>query len=496
MKKTNKKEQTYERARCFSGQTFSYLTKDQMIEMHRAALQILQEVGSDVQHEGAREMLKKAGCRVEGERVYVTPGIVEWAIQQAPSTILVYNREGELAMNLSGRNAHFGIGSDCPNIYDRKTKTHRRYTTQDVINTIRLADALPNIDFIMSSGLLYDYPGTDYEHQYAIMLRNSVKPQVVVAADKPCLENIVEMAIAIRGSKEALVTKPLMVLYNEPTSPLIHTDTAIDKLIYCAEMQIPTNYAPAIMPGATGPITNAGSMIQGDAELLLGLVIHQLTRPGAPFVFGGAMCNMDMQSTQPTYSSPESIVCNSAFAQMGRELYGLPTWGDGGVGGGAMLPDEQAMNEATQFTFINGLAGTNIIHDLGYLNYGLTYCQELLVMQNEVVGQLRRIFDGIDMSEESKAMPVIKKVGPGGHFLGQKHTKQHYKEMWLPQLQNRLEYTPWLKQGGKTMCEKAGEVVDEIIANYEPLPVAPEKDALIQAVLDRVDKEAAEKEAK
>lgn len=490
-----KKEQEIKRARRFMGDTFSFLSLAQMEEIHQSALEILQEVGSEVQHEGALEMLRNAGARVEGNRVYVTPGLVEWATKQAPSKILVYNREGELAMDLSGRNAHFGLGSDCPYIYDRSIKGRRRVTTEDVVNTIRLADALPDIDFIMSTGLLYDYPGADYEHQYAIMLRNSVKPMIALAADLQGMKNITEMAIAIRGSKEALVTKPLMVLYNEPTSPLTHTDTAIDKLIFCAQNQIPTNYAPAIMPGATGPITNAGAMIQGNAELLLGLVIHQLARPGAPFVFGGAMCNMDMASTQPTYSSPESIVCNVAYAQMGRIYYNLPTWGDGGVGGSAMLPDEQAMNEATQFTFMSGLGGTNIIHDLGYLDYGLTFCRELLVMQHEVVGQLRRIFDGIPFSEETKAMSVIKKVGPGGHFLGQKHTRNHYKEMWLPKLQNRLEYSPWQAQGGKTMCEKAGEMVDEIIATYEPLPLAPEKDAAIQAILDRIDQEVAAKEA-
>ena len=116
-------------------------------------------------------------------------------------------------------------------------------------------------------------------------------------------------------------------------------------------------------------------------------------------------------------------------------------------------------------------------------------------MQHEVVGQLRRIFDAVDMSEENKAMSVIKKVGPGGHFLGQRHTKEHYKEMWYPTLQNRLEYTPWQAQGGKTMCEKAGEMVDEILATYQPLPLAPEKDAAIQAILDRIDQEVAAKNA-
>ncbi|MDR1472432.1 MAG: trimethylamine methyltransferase family protein [Synergistaceae bacterium] len=474
------------------GSPLLFLTREEMELVHSGALQVLREVGSDIQHEGAREMLRKVGCGVKGKRVFMPEGLVEWAARQAPSHIHVYDRDGNIAMDLGGRNVYYGTGSDCPTILDVYTGEHRPFTYKDMEDGAKITDALPQLDFLMCCGLMYDYPVTSYEHQYAVMLRNSTKPQVVTAANRESISNITKMAIAVRGSLEELSKRPLFIMYNEPTSPLNHTFDAVDKLIYCAENQLPTNYSPCMMTGATGPITNAGGLIQADAECLAGLVIHQLARPGAPIVFGGAMYNMDLKCMQPTYCSPESIVNNIALAQIGRDLYHVPTWGFTGCSGGKVF-DAQAMNESAQYVFAVGFGGVNLNHDVGFMNYGLTFSYEMLVAANETISQMRRVFDGVVFDRSHMAIDIIKKVGPKGHYLSEEHTLEYNAEMWLPDLTDRADLEKWERDGRTTFEQRVKARAIDIIENYKPKPLTPEQDAAVDEILRLADAAAEKK---
>ena len=474
------------------GSPLRFLTQEEMETIHTSTLEILQEVGSDIQHKGAREMLKEAGCTVKGKRVFFPSGLVEWATRQAPSHIHVYDREGDLAMDLGGRNVYYGTGSDCPTILDVYTGEHRTFTKKDMEDGAKIIDALPQLDFLMCCGLMYDYPVTSYEHQFAAMVRNTTKPMVVTAANRESISNITKMAVAVKGgSKEELQKRPFFIMYNEPTSPLNHTFDAIDKIIYCAENQIPTNYSPCMMPGATGPITNAGALVQANAECLVGLVISQLTRPGAPMVFGGSMYNMDLKCMQPTYCSPEAQVNNIALAQIGRELYHVPTWGFTGCSGGKIF-DAQAVNEGSQYVFSIGFSGTNLNHDVGFMNYGLTFSYELLVAMNETIGQMRRIFDGVVFDKDHLAMDVIKRVGPKGHYLMEEHTLEYNKEMWQPDLTDRADMDGWKAAGATTYEQRVKARTIDVIENYVTKALDPEVDAQIEKILEEADAAAAE----
>jgi trimethylamine--corrinoid protein Co-methyltransferase len=473
-------------------QPLRFLSDDQLREIHSCSLEILQNVGSEVQHEGALEMLRKAGCKVVKKRAYVPANLVEWALKQAPSTVILYDRDGNPVMDISGRNAYFGTGSDCPYLYDWDTGGQHEFTTQDMINGAKICDAMPNIDFLMCLGLMYEYPVTSYEHQFAAMLRNSTKPMVVTAANRESIKNIAEMMAVIRGGMDEAINKPLIILYDEPISPLNHYYESIDKLIYCAENSLPTNYAPAVMMGGTGPMTLSGALCQCLAESLLGLVVHQLANPGAPFIFGGCVTDMDLKCMQPSYASPTSNVAYVVEQEIGRELYHLPTWGMGGATS-SKCPDAHALSEATQEAYLSGLTGSNMNHDVGFMNFGRTYSFELLVMMNEVIGQLRQVFKGVDMSPEQLAMDVIKSVGPMGNYLSETHTFNHMKEMWQPDLYDRRDYDKWHDNGATTMEERAAAKVKDIIANYQPKPLTDEQEKGIQAILDAADAKAKEK---
>ena len=474
------------RAIRFHSTPLEYLSEAQMRDIHLAALEILNVVGTVIHHEKAIDLLHKAGARVKKDnRVFIPANLVEAAIGSAPASVTIYDRNGDAAMRLEDRNVYYGTGSDCPYLLDSFSGKRRDFLSTDIEDAVRLVDALPNIDFTMSNGLAPDFPAElQYQHKYAIMLRNSIKPQVITAADKTSLNDIVDIAAVAVGGREQLSRKPIFVLYDEPTSPLVHMNEAMEKLMFMAQHNLPTNYSPGIMAGGTSPVTMAGAIAQANAEILAGLVIHQLTRKGAPFIFGAGMSPMDMQSMQPTYSAPEAMMTQAGLCQIGRCLYELPTWGFGGCSA-AKLADEQAVNEAATYIMMAGWAGTNLVHDVGYLEFGLTYSFDLLVMCDEFIGQIRRMMAGIQVDKENLAVEVIKRVGPGGHFLADAHTFEHFRENWQPDLTDRRTYEDWQRRGAKSMGQLAKEKIKKIKENHRPVPLSPEVEADIKRILER-----------
>jgi len=460
-----------------------FFSPAQLRDIHAGMLEILSEVGCELHHKGALKLLQDAGARVEGKRVYLPAALIEKALKSAPARVVLHDRDGNPAMDLRGRNAYFGTGSDCIYLRDSFTGERRLFNEKDQVDAVRLVEALPNVDFVMSMGLISEAkPAVQYQLQYANMLKYCSKPQVIVAGDLKSLDDMTELAAAVTlGGREELKQKPRFLLYDEPISPLVHGFEAMDKLIYAAQNGIPVNYSPGMMAGATGPVTPAGAITLAAAEIVFGLVIHQLACPGAPFVFGAGMSNLDMGSMQPSYASPEAMMTQAGLCELGRELYGLPTWGFAGCCA-SKVADTQAINEAATYIFMAGLTGTNVNHDLGYLEFGLTYSFDLLVMANESVGQLRRIFEGIPVNRESQALDAIREVGPGGNFLDCDHTLDHYRENWFPGVTDRNTFERWTQLGSLTMEQRCKAKIAKILGE----PARVQDGEKIDAVMERI----------
>jgi len=287
---------------------FSTLNQDQIREIHSKSIKILEELGMVVHHEEALQLLKEAGAFVEGSKVFIPAAMVENAIRTAPSRFTLYDRHGDAAMHVEHRNVYYGTGSDTPNRMDFESGERCKWTKKDVEDGITLCDYLENIDFVMSMGLISDVEThMNTREQYAVMIRKSKKPQIVVCDDVNDLNDVIAMAAAVRGSLENLQHRPLFAVYCEPSSPLVNTFDAIDKLLLCAEQRIPVNYAAGGLSGGTTPVTAAGTILLNNAECLLGLVIHQLKNPGAPFLYGFGNGPMDLRTMQSIYASrPQS----------------------------------------------------------------------------------------------------------------------------------------------------------------------------------------------
>jgi len=460
------------------------LTNDQCEVIHRASLEILRRTGVRVYHEEALALLRQADVTItEGNLVRFQPGLVEWALAQAPSRIALCRRgSSEVVAALEGRNVNFGTGSDCPNYLDPRTGQVRPFTVADVVDAIHVVDALPELQFCMSMGIPSDLKTANaYRHQFALMLEHTTKPVVFVCDDRADCEAIAAMAAAAAGGMEQLRLNPTLLLYSEPSTPLKHSETATGKLLFMAENMLPIVHSPAPMMGGTAPVTMAGALALGNAETLSSLVMHQLKRPGAPFVYGSGLHHMDMKTTISVYGAPEFQLARVAVAEMGR-FYGLPTWGYAGHSDSCAM-DEQAAADATFSVLVALLAGNNLVHDVGYLEAGLTTSPEMIVFTAEIISMMRKFMSGITLDAESLALDVIHKVGPGGDFLTQKHTLKHFRDLWEPSLFSRQRMEDWVAQGSKRLGQRLKEKTLGILEEHKPQPLPDSVRAEIAYIL-------------
>ncbi len=342
----------------------SYLSEEDKQAIYEAALEIVGSIGMRVHHPEAVELLRAAGCDVAGDLVTIPRELVERARASAPHVIEVFDRAGRPAMSLGGTNSYFGTGSDLMSTYDLETGEHRVSVLSDVVRAARLCDALPNIDFVMSCAHPNDVePHRSYLESFRAMVTSTTKPMVMTAENAADLEVFWRIACELRGGPEELRAKPYFTMYLEPVSPLSHPVESIDKLLFCADQGIPAIYSPAPLAGGTAPITVAGHTAQGTAESLFGLVIHQLRRPGSPFLFGIGPAVLDMATSQSSYNAPEYLMTFLCQIEMARWL-DLPNWGYGGTSD-SQLVDAQAGMEIGELALLCLAAGSNLNHDVG-----------------------------------------------------------------------------------------------------------------------------------
>lgn len=455
----------------FNTPQFRKLSEDQLERIHNASLEILDRTGVCLYEQEALDLLQKAGVKgFEGNRVRIPPGLVEWALSIVPRRVVLCDRNGRRVMPLERNNVFYGPGSDCPNILDHRTGVRRRGTLQDIVDGIRLCDALPNLDFLMSICIASDQDQeTADRHQMRAMLMNSTKPILFVTTEFEGCVDVVAMAEAVAGGEEALRSNPIAACYINVTTPLRHNTEALQKLLFMAEKGLPTTYTPVVLRGINGPVTAAGALALANAGELAGLVLAQLKRQGAPVILSGGTNDMlDMRTLGDVYAAPENRVMCVEMAH----YYGLPVFGLGGASD-SKVPDEQAAAEAAFSLLLESLAGSHLVHDVGYLESGLCNSLEQIAICDELINFVKRFMQGLEVSEETLALDVIDEVGPHGDFLGTKHTVEHFKEDWYPNLLDRNNFEGWEAEGGNTLRQRARARVDEILADHrpEPLPV-------------------------
>ncbi len=466
--------------------SFRLLTENQIRKIHLATLEILDTIGIRVPHNEGVQLLEDAGCQVKEDNIVQIPNwLVEESICNAPSGITLYNRNGEEAMRLEGRNIYFGTGTDLLRTIDLNTGEMRLTVLQDVANAAIVSDYSKNVDFIASFGLPSDVPSNlQYFKNVKTMMENSIKSIFFTAAGKEDLSYIIEMAETIAGGEEAHRDKPFLIHYSEPTPPLTHSYGAVSKVLLCAEKGVPICYPPGALLGASCPVTIAGGLAQTNAEALSGVVLHQLKKKGAPIISGLGAVPLDMRTAVFSYGAPETRLANSAFADM-YHYYNIPMWST--VGSDAHCLDQQAGMEHAFGTLMAALDGANLIHDIGYLGQGLLGNPASIVMCDEIIAYVKRVVRGFDIDRETLAIDVIRKVGSGRDYLAEEHTLKHFREeIWQPLYLNRDDPESWVKKGSKTYGEKVKAKTLKILETHKVPPLSEE----ILQKLKKIDKKA------
>jgi trimethylamine--corrinoid protein Co-methyltransferase len=470
----------------FAGQAspfLRFLNDDQLQEIHQSSVEVLERVGVRVDHAEALQLLKAAGCRVDGTVARIPGPLVEECIRLASHQVTIGNRQGTPAFTLAPNYTFFGTGSDLPFQLDRETGERRRSQKIDIIEAATLMDYLPNFDFIMSYGIPSDCSAEDGDlHQFEAMVLNCSKPIVFTALTAGHTRKICEMAAAAVGGRDKLAASPFIMLYSEPISPLIHTTDGIEKMFVCIEYGVPVIYTPGVVAGGTCPVTKAGTAVQMNAESLSGLVIAQLKKKGATIIIGGGATPMDMRSSATLYGSPDAMMNYCTMSELAR-FYRLPNFTEAGCSN-APVPDAQAGMEASMSILMNQLCGANIVHDVGYLDGGKLGSLPFLVMCEDFISAARHIGAGVRVDKDTMAVDAIAQTGPAGQYLTSPHTLKHFrKEIWQPMSLNYMMWDIWEEQGKKTLFDKAKEKTGAILSEHKSTPLPDERIQQIKHIL-------------
>ncbi len=418
--------------------SITVLEKNQLSSIHESTLELMENTGMKIEGEKARRVLRAGGCLTGKDNLTRIPSqLVNKALKSAPKEIVLYTRDGDPFITVNHENqVFFGTHADQLEILDPFTGKVRKFKKADIALMCKVAEALPNINFVLSVGLASDMPPkTQSQAAFIETVRNFSKPINFSTNDLQGLKDIIEIASAVAGSAERLRQKPFIFHYCEPIPPLTHPAESTDKLCICAEHSIPVVYMPYCMMGGTSAMSFAGTLVQCNAEVLTGLVISQLANKGTPFIYGAMPSILDMRTTIGSYGAPELHLLIAAASEMANH-YGIPFYGTAGCTDAKFL-DEQSVAEATFQIFSTLLSYANIIHDVGIMDHCNSVSPELVVLADEIIEGLKHYSRGVRVDNESLTLDLIKKVGPGGHFLNEEHTLANFKQIWYPNLFSR-----------------------------------------------------------
>jgi trimethylamine---corrinoid protein Co-methyltransferase len=414
-----------------------YLSDEELAAIEETSYRLLNEVGISLQHAGATEMLRGLGCRVENGRVFIPPDVVRWGSEHVTPQKELYSLDGKYSIPLGDGAIRFHNGGGPPFVFNPETGERAPATSHDLATMTRLLDALPNVDEITSLFSPQEVPAALMGVvSTSVMLRNTRKPVAGAAAENPQdARAIIEMAAACAGGAEALRQRPCLTLAVSPVSPLIFTEKVTAAIMVIAEAGIPFHSLPAPSLGATGPISMAGCLAQQHAEVLASFVIAGVTRPGAPVMYCSRINPLDLRRAVSSWGGPEVGIASAAATQLAHRLgfacdaYGLCT--------SASVLDPAFAYQRMTNALIPALAGTDILSGVGNLDSGLSGCLEAAVIDDEMIGLIKHIVRGYEVTPETLAFDLMQEVIPaGGMFLADMHTVREMRKgaIWVPTL--------------------------------------------------------------
>jgi len=411
------------------------------------------------------------------------------SIAQAGKTFTLYGRDlAKTARFGQGRRNYNSVGGEAS--WVGEVGGERRFARlADVVTAARFADALENITIVGAMADPNDVPvGTRCVQVLAALIRNTTKPVHFWFHDGPSARYIVDMLIALRGDEERAAKYPLCYPFLEPISPLRFPRNGIDVLYETARLNLPVPIGPMAQMGLSAPATVAGTLALENAEILAGICITQLIRPGLPVCYGGICHAFDMATTQMIFAGPEQAIFGVAMTEMGK-FYGLPVYINVGLTD-SKRPDGQAGLEAGVTLALGAAAGADIFGHMGISGVDQASSLDMLVFQNEIIGYVESTLRALDFSDGALGLDVIEDRGPGGSFIDTAHTAERFrKELWFPKLLDRQYYQAWLEASALSTEERCRQRKEQILATHAPEPVSPELENALQEIVARAKRE-------
>ncbi len=454
--------------------SLNILNVDEVQRIHEATLCVIEKTGVRFPSQRALDIWEESGATVDREsQIVKVPGhLIEEALKHAPPAYELAARNPAQDLPLDGNHVFVGTDGCGVEVLDLYTGQRRTSCLQDVADIARVADYLPEVGFHWVAVSAQDKPPeTRSLHELLAIWQNSTKhvqtESVYSAAEARVA---VEMATAVAGSPESLRQRPILSIMQCTAPPLGQDGGSLDAALIAAEAGLPTGFMTMTSCASTAPATLAGNLVVGNAEVISALALIQLAYPGAPVFYAAAQTAMDLRSGAYTGGGPEDFLFGAATNVL-ADFYNVPL-SMGSFATGAKEPNWQAGIDNSLSTFMASIAMSDMLLGVGLLHGSRIWSYEQMLMDCEIFDMVRQTLRGIEVNEETLALDVIDAVGAGGHYLAQKHTRKHMRELWLPKYMDRRPYTEWQEKGDNAR-DWANAEARRILETHQPEPLEP-----------------------
>ncbi|MFX0006149.1 MAG: trimethylamine methyltransferase family protein [Promethearchaeota archaeon] len=477
------------------------LSKDEIELINSASLELLSSVGIKIDSKETRDLLEKNGAETNSDSKFIKfpEELVKERLKTVPDSFSLYGPDGSFSFGINMESMVFATIGTPVKIYDPTHKSGVKKTVlEDTIKQIRIVDYLDNICCsnldIWPNDISYTAIHAHCIYQWA---KNTKKPYGMGCIGRLASQDMMNMVSIVVGGDEELIKRPRLVGYFSPTSPLHFPQIMTNGFEIFAKYKQPTIIPPEALAGTSAPVTLAGLLTQTNAEIIGGAVLSQIYNPGAPIFYGTVSHITDMRSGNSAMGSVETGLITAGIAQLAR-FYNIPSRGPGLVTDSKVL-DLQNGFERYQTLLLAAQAGINYITCAGTYEATLVEALELLVIDDELAGMVRRAVEGINVNEETIGLETIKKVAtsekPGSNYLAERHTRKFMKqELYMPihKLTNRDRRTTWRKKGSKDIIISAKEKVEQILNGFTPRDISTEVESKLLTYIKEVEERTLE----
>ena len=474
------------------GGQYKPLYEQDILKIHNASLDVLEQVGIEVMPSECRDIFETAGAIIDKSRnrVFIPRAMVEDALGTARNEVVLYGRDDPRHdMYLSGAKVYMGTGGAAVKVLDLETQAVRETVLDDIAKIGRMCDALDNIHFYLRPCVARDLTNEQLDiNTFYAAVTNTTKHVTGNCFTVESFRDVFDMCAMIAGGAESLKAKPFISVTSCWTvSPLRYATETVEVMTDIVRHEIPVFLSSAPQAGATSPAALAGSLVQINAEELSGLVYTQLLKPGAPAIMGYVPSVADLRTGNFIGGAAEFALMNAAICQLGQ-FYNIPVYNSSGLSD-SKLPDIQAGYEKGITGLAVALAGANYVHhSAGFLESLLTIAYEQYVIDNDINGSIMRAVRGIEVNDETLSVDVIREVCFGeGHYLG---TEQSlglmHSEYFYPPATDRRNREDWEIDGALDMRERARIIARDLMKTHQPKRIDPAVDAAIRQKFDIV----------